>query len=89
MFEDVEFDAQPANPGSAGESSIVVASGSKNVAFDRVNIVAGNAADGAPGPFRLVRPCGWRSERARQHLIGTPPSYPELDGINAGTGEGP
>jgi uncharacterized membrane protein YgcG len=83
-LEDVEFDAQPASSGSAGESSIAVfANGSQNVAFERVTIVAGNAADGAPGasPGAAAADGG---ATPGSNWFGTPPSYAELDGIIAG-----
>ena len=88
-FEDVEFDAQPANPGSAGESSIAVfASGSQNVALHRVAIVAGKAADGASSASPGAAAADGGASAAGSNWFGTPPSYGELDGTNAGDAGG-
>jgi hypothetical protein len=88
-FEDVEFDARPATSGSAGGSSIAVfANGSQNVAFKRVTIVAGNAADGAPGASPGAAPADGGSNTPGGNWFGTPPSYAELNGINAGDAGG-
>jgi hypothetical protein len=49
-FEDVEFDAQDADPINAGESSVAVfIGGSARVAFHRVVMVSGKASAGAQG----------------------------------------
>ena len=87
--EDVEFDAQPANPASAGESSIAVfASGSQNVALHRVAIVAGKAADGASSASPGAATANGGANAAGSNWFGTPPSYAELDGTNAGDAGG-
>jgi len=85
-FEDVEFDAQGAPSGSAGESSITVfASSSENVAFERVTVVAGNATDGASG----VSPAPTSEAGAgTNNWYGTPPDYSELNGASAGDAGG-
>ena len=89
-FEDVEFDAQPASYGSAGQSSIAVfANGSQNVAFERVTIVAGNAADGAPGASPGAAAGDGGSNTPGSNWFGTPPGYSELNGINAADAGGP
>jgi hypothetical protein len=85
-FEDVEFDVQRANVANAGESSIAVfVGGSANVAFHRVVMVAGNAADGAPGAG--ASPDGGASAGA-SNWFGAPPSYAELNGNDATDGGG-
>jgi hypothetical protein len=87
-FEDIEFDAQSANPSTAGASSIAVfVSGSQTVVLDRVTMVAGNAADGSSGASGAPNPDGGTSADP-SNWFGTPPSYAELDGINAGDAGG-
>jgi hypothetical protein len=79
-FEDVEFDAQGAPPGSAGASSVAVfAFSSRNVDFHRVTMVAGSATDGSPG----VSPAGASVDggAAASNWAGTPPDYAELNGL--------
>jgi uncharacterized membrane protein YgcG len=87
--EDVEFDAQPATRGSAGESSVAAfAAGSQNVAFTRVTIAAGNAADGAPGASPGAVAVDGGAKAPGSNWFGTPPDYAELNGINAGDAGG-
>jgi hypothetical protein len=88
-LEDLAFDAQPANPGSAGESSVAVfVSSSENVAFERVTIAAGNASDGAPGASPGAAATDGGANAPGSNWFGTPPSYAELDGISAGDAGG-
>jgi hypothetical protein len=80
VFEDLEFDAQDAmTPG--GSSVAVFASTSQNVAFHRVVVVAGNGANGAPGSSAASHLDGGGGS---SNWYGTPPSYPELNGVSAG-----
>jgi hypothetical protein len=88
-FEDVEFDVQPATSASAGASSIAVfASGSQNVTLERVTIVAGKGADGAPGASPGAATADGGVHAPGSNWFGTPPSYAELNGINAGDAGG-
>src|SRR5207253_283261 len=49
-LEDLEFDAQPANPANLGESSVAgFIHGSQNVTLTRVALVAGAGSNGAAG----------------------------------------
>jgi hypothetical protein len=85
-FEDVEFDAQGSPSGSAGESSIAVfASGSQNVALERVTLVAGNATDGASGASPAPTS---EAGAGTNNWYGTPPDYSELNGASAGDAGG-
>jgi len=80
-FEDLEFDALNAAPGVAGGSSVAVfASSSRNVALQRVTMVAGNATDGTSG----ASPGGADGGGSATNWYGTPPGYAELDGKSAG-----
>ncbi|MGO9834125.1 MAG: hypothetical protein ACLP1X_07925 [Polyangiaceae bacterium] len=80
-FEDLEFDAQNAAPGVAGGSSVAVfASSSRNIALQRVVMVAGNATDGTSG----ASPGGADGGGSATNWYGTPPGYAELDGKSAG-----
>ena len=81
-FEDLAFVAQSASGANAGESSIAVfVSGSQNIAFHRVSMIAGNAVDGASGasggPTFDGGPAG-----AGTNWLGIPP-YAELNGNDA------
>ncbi len=81
-FEDLVFVAQSANGATAGESSIAVfVSGSQNIAFHRVSISAGNAADGAPGASGGPTLDGGAATTGTNWL-GSPP-YAELNGNDA------
>jgi hypothetical protein len=80
-FTDIEFDAQRANLANPGESSIAVfVSGSQNVNFQRVAMVAANATDGAAGPSAQAHGDGGGGAT---NWYGTPPAYAELNGNNA------
>jgi hypothetical protein len=80
-FTDIEFDAQRANLADPGESSIAVfVSGSQNVIFQRVVMVAANATDGAAGASAQAHLDGGSGAT---NWYGTPPAYAELNGNNA------
>jgi hypothetical protein len=81
-FEDLAFVAQSASGANAGESSIAVfVRGSQNVAFHRVSMSAGNAADGARGASGGPTIDGGVAT-AGTNWLGSPP-YAELNGNDA------
>ncbi|MGH7436263.1 MAG: hypothetical protein ACRENE_11380, partial [Polyangiaceae bacterium] len=84
VFEDLEFDAQDATaPGGSSVAAFV--SSSQNVAFHRVVVVAGDGANGAPGSSAASHLDGGAGS---SNWYGTPPSYPELNGVSAGDAGG-
>ncbi len=82
-FQDLEFDAPRAGLANPGQSSIAVfVSGSQQVTFERVVMVAGNATDGAGGASGQDHGDGGPSSGA-SNWYGTPPAYAELNGNDA------
>ena len=81
-FEDIDFVAASASGTNPGESSIAAfVSKSQNVAFHRVSITAGNAAEGAAGASGGPPPDGGPAGGSTNWL-GAPP-YAELHGNDA------